>query len=71
MTSIPRLVLCSTLVLVSGQASAATAYWTGQVRYVTTVTYQQGVSCEYSYAGRNFWQTFANTASCPSSIEVQ
>jgi hypothetical protein len=51
-------------------AFAATAYWTGNVRYVTTVTYQQGVNCEYNYAGKTFWRTFVG-GTCPSTVQVQ
>ena len=57
--------------LAAAHAFAATAYWTGQMQYVTTVTYRQGVSCEYNYAGQTFWRTFAGTGSCPSSVQVQ
>lgn len=51
-------------------AHAAIAYWTGQMRFVTTVTYQQGVSCEYRYVSSTFWRTFVG-ATCPPSVEVQ
>ena len=51
-------------------ALAATAYWTGNSRFVTTVTYQQGIACEYNYAGQTFWRTFVGAA-CPSSVQVQ
>lgn len=47
-----------------------TAYWTGKVDYITTVTGKQGVRCEYSYIGHKFWMTFAKS-SCPTSVEVQ
>lgn len=49
----------------------ALAFWTGRSEYVTTVTYQQGISCEYNYAGQTFWRTFAHRFSCPSSVEVE
>lgn len=51
-------------------AYSATAYWTGRSEYVTTITYQSGVRCEYNYAGRTFWRTFTG-AMCPSTVEVQ
>lgn len=56
--------------LSTAPALAATAYWTGKMRFVTTVTYQQGVSCEYNYIGRTFWRTFI-AQTCPNSVEVQ
>lgn len=49
---------------------SVTAYWTGNVNYVTTITYQSGVNCEYNYAGQSFWRTFTRS-NCPSQIEVQ
>lgn len=48
----------------------AWAFWTGAMEYVTTVTYRQGVRCEYNYAGQTFWRTFAK-ASCPTRVEVE
>jgi hypothetical protein len=67
-----KMIIAAFAALAAAQvAQAATAYWTGQVRYVTTVTYQQGVSCEYNYAGQTFWRTFAGTGMCPSSVEVE
>lgn len=59
------------IALTGGQALAATAYWTGQMQHVTTVTYKQGVSCQYNYAGQTFWRTFTGTGSCPGSVQVQ
>ena len=55
--------------LVFGNAYAATAYFTGNMNMVTTVTYQMGYNCEYAYAGQTFWMVF--TQYCPASIEVQ
>jgi hypothetical protein len=57
-------------VLVASTAHAATAFWTGQVRYITTITYKQGVECEYNYAGNTFWRTFTGS-SCPANVQVQ
>jgi len=54
--------------VVSTNAIAATAYWTGQVRYGQSVTGQYVANCQYMYAGNYFWQAFVG--SCPSSIEV-
>ena len=61
-------VACVLSVLASA-ASAATAYWTGEMNMVQSVTGQMVWNCKYQYAGRYFWQAFAG--SCPSSIEVQ
>jgi len=57
------------LVFVSMQAQAATAMWTGRCEFITTVTYQQGVTCEYNLFGNTFWRTFTG-ALCPMSVEV-
>lgn len=51
-------------------AYAATAYWTGRMEYIQTVTYKQGVKCEYRYMSQTFWQTFTSSY-CPQSIEIQ
>jgi len=53
---------------VSGTAYAATAFWTGQVRYGQSVTGAYVANCQYQYAGNYFWRAFVG--SCPSSIEV-
>lgn len=63
--------LATALALCTGHAIAGTAIWTGNTRFVTTVTYQQGIACEYNYLGQKFWRTFVGIGSCPSSIEVQ
>lgn len=55
--------------LLTTQAFAATAIWTGRQEMVTTVTYQTAWKCEYNYAGSVFWRVF--TGSCPSTVEVQ
>lgn len=57
------------LCLASMPAFPATAFWTGQMEIIQTVTYQVGYRCEYSYAGQNFWLVF--TSICPPSTEVQ
>jgi hypothetical protein len=56
------------LLLVSTQALAATAYWTGEMKMVQSVTGSMVWNCKYQYAGQFFWRAFAN--SCPSSVEV-
>ena len=55
----------------SGIAQAATAYWTGKMEFVQTVTYKSGISCEYDIYGQKFWRTYTNVMSCPSTVEVQ
>lgn len=62
--------VATVLSILSAYAWGATAIWTGQMRFVTTVTYQQGVSCEYQYSGNKFWRTFVGS-SCPTTVEVQ
>ncbi len=62
--------LAAVLILAATTALAASARWTGRVDYVTTVTYRQGVRCEYDYLGQTFWRTFSGH-SCPSSVEVE
>jgi hypothetical protein len=57
------------ILLAATSASAATAFWTGRMVQVQTVTYQMAWNCEYNYAGQTFWRVFKT--SCPSSIEVQ
>ncbi len=57
------------LFVTSTHALAATAFWNGHVRYITTITYQQGVECGYNYGGRNFLMVFTG-GSCPNHIEV-
>jgi hypothetical protein len=54
----------------NSSGSTASAYWTGKSKMVQTVTYQPGVSCQYSYAGQYFWKTFTGAA-CPQSVNVE
>ena len=56
--------------LIFSTAQAATAYWTGNMQFVTTVTFKSGVSCEYNFSGHTFWRTFTG-GSCPSTVEVE
>ena len=53
----------------SAPSTAATAFWTGQVRVEQSVTYQTVMNCEYNYAGQTFWLAFKDY--CPASVEVQ
>jgi hypothetical protein len=63
--------LLLTILALSGLANTfATAYFTGRSHYVTTVTGQAGVQCEYNYLGNKFWRTFLGSM-CPNSVEVQ
>jgi len=66
-----KMIAAVAALLASSAAFAATAYWTGKSEYVTTVTYKQGIKCEYNYAGNTFWRTFTGVSSCPSSVEVE
>ena len=62
--------LALVVALSSASAFAATAFWTGNQRSVTTVTGRAGVACEYSIYGNTFWRTFAAFI-CPVTIEVE
>lgn len=62
-------VLLVVLLFASSSAFAATAYWTGRMEQIQTVTFQMGWNCEYNYQGQIFWRVFIN--SCPSTIEIQ
>lgn len=64
-----RKIIALVAILTFGQAFAATAYFTGNMNMVTTVTYQMGYNCEYNYAGKTFWMVFPSF--CPASVEVQ
>ena len=57
------------LMLATGYTYSATAFFTGNFNMTTTVTYQTGYNCEYSYAGQLFWMVFPEF--CPSSVDVQ
>jgi hypothetical protein len=52
------------------------AYYTGHSHRVTTISGQNGMSCEYkvrTLEGKDqfFWKTFANSVSCPYNIQVE
>ena len=64
-----KTLIAALAIMASSQAFAATAYFTGRVSIVTTVTGQIGYNCEYSYAGQVFWLVFPEY--CPPSVEVQ
>jgi len=53
---------------ISGTANAATAYWTGQMKMVQSVTGNTVWNCQYQYAGNYFWRAFGGT--CPMSVDV-
>jgi hypothetical protein len=61
-------VFCAMLAMAS-YALAATAFFTGRMEMVQTVTYQMAWKCEYNYAGQTFWKVFKNN--CPSRVEVE
>lgn len=66
MKSVFALVFFSTI---AASAFAATAFFTGRMEQVQTVTYQMAWRCEYNYNGKIFWKLLKNT--CPSSVEVE
>lgn len=57
------------LLLISANSYAGNAFWNGYIRFITTVSYQQGVECGYNYNGQTFTRVFLG-GSCPSSIDV-
>jgi hypothetical protein len=63
-----KLILAA-LILISSNAWAATAIFTGNAEMIQTVTGRSGWNCEYYYAGHTFWMTF--TTYCPHSVEIQ
>jgi hypothetical protein len=63
-----KLTIAILVLLAFSQAQAATAFFTGRMEMVQTVTYQMAWRCEYNYAGQTFYRLFQN--SCPSTVEV-
>jgi hypothetical protein len=63
-----RVAILFAAMLLSAQALAASAFWTGRSQQIQTVTYQMAWNCEYNYNGQIFWRVFKN--SCPSTVEV-
>jgi hypothetical protein len=57
------------LLLVSLEANAVMAMFTGRMEYVYTITYQQAVKCEYMAQGQTFWRLFPGM-SCPQTVDV-
>ena len=64
-----KIIAAAILLMASAQAFAVMATWTGQVQYVTTVSYKQGMSCQYTAPGGTFWLTF-KLGSCPFTVEM-
>lgn len=62
--AVALIILCATA------AHAATAIFTGQMQFGTSVTGQQVVKCQYNAMGNVFWATLRG-ASCPATIEVE
>jgi hypothetical protein len=63
-----RFLIAAALIATAGAAWGATAYFTGRMEFITTVTGQPAWRCEYDFAGTRFWRIFK--ASCPASVEV-
>lgn len=53
----------------STSALAATAFFTGEMHMVRSVTGAMVWNCKYQYAGQYFWRAYQGN--CPSSIEIQ
>lgn len=64
------ILIAALMLLASTQALAVLALWTGQSRYVTTVSGMPGMSCQYQAAGGTFWKTYKGMM-CPPSIDVE
>lgn len=56
------------LALLSANAYAAQAFFTGNMRQVQSVTGAMVWNCEYMYAGQTFWRAYPNF--CPANVEV-
>ncbi len=63
------IIITATFLLLSTPAFAATAYFTGAMEPVTTITYQHAWRCEYTCRGFTFYKVFRNR--CPMQIEVE
>jgi hypothetical protein len=62
-------IIFTVLLAISLNAYAGNAFWNGYIKFITTVSYQQGVECGYNYNGQTFYKVFLG-ATCPSSIDV-
>lgn len=62
-------IIFTVLLTISLNAYAGTAFWTGHMRFITTVSYHSGVECGYNYNGQTFYRIFLG-GYCPSSIDV-
>ncbi len=65
-----RKLIAISIAIVSFQALAATAYFTGNQRHVTSVTGVLLLQCEYAYGDTKFWVT-AKAPMCPMSVEIE
>lgn len=64
-----NIIITAAFLLLSTPVFAATAYWTGGMELVETITYKIAWRCEYTYLGDTFYKVFRN--SCPMQIEVE
>ena len=66
-----KVVLAAALILLaSTQAVAEMAIWTGEMKYVTTVTGRTAANCKYRASGGTFWVVFVS-GMCPPSVDVE
>lgn len=65
-----KMIVLSIVLAASVQALAATAYFTGNQRHVTSVTGILLLQCEYAYGDTKFWVTTKATM-CPVSVEIE
>lgn len=54
--------------LLSANAFAGLAYFTGRQEMVQTVTYKMVWRCQYNHNGTVFWQLFEGM--CPANVNV-
>lgn len=66
-----RLLVIGTILTMSFNCFAAEAFFTGRMKFVTTVTYETGIKCQYNYLGRTFWKTYVNASNCPAQVQVR
>lgn len=64
-----QMILLVVLSAVSMQAVAATAFYNGQMQYVTTVTGKSAIKCGYTYNGQTFYRLFNIGQMCPTKLK--
>ena len=65
-----RLIAATAVTMVSTNAFAVTAHFTGHRESGWSATREPMIMCEYEAEGRRFWQTF-KAGRCPKTVEVE